>query len=177
MYNAGLKTIDSIYNADTAKFVRLLPGVKDKMAERIYNGLRVGQDKWNEVTFMVASNKFPKLVGATKLNLLLDLIPDPNDWTSEALIAKRASGISAETINGIVNSLDDYFEWYDENIRPIIGNKRLIPTNQEAPEERENRELQEERERHPAQPAYGGGQELPLHLQVSEINHWKTSSL
>ena len=30
MYNAGLKTIDSIYNADTAKFVRLLPGVKDK---------------------------------------------------------------------------------------------------------------------------------------------------
>ena len=113
---------------------------------------------------MVASNKFPKLVGATKLNLLLDLIPNPNDWTSEALIAKRASGISAETINGIVNSLDDYFEWYNENIRPIIGNKRLIPTNQEAPEERENQELQEERERHPAQPAYGGGPRITIAL-------------
>ncbi len=121
LYNAGFETIADVFNGTVGEFKAKLPSTGDKMAERIYNGLRAGKPMWNIVKFMVASNKFPHLVGATKLTAILDLFPDPYTWTADAIVARRPAGISADTIDAIVESLPAYFDWYEDNIVSVFG--------------------------------------------------------
>ena len=120
LYKAGFTNIKLLYEASPTDFEKRVERVGAKSAIKIYEGLRAGKDTWSELSFMLASNKFPLLVGKTKLKLLLDIWPNVEEWDYSIITANRPAGISNDTIAEIINALPSYFEWYDANIKDIL---------------------------------------------------------
>lgn len=116
MYNAGFDTIEKIYAASESDFEEKLERCGEKLAKRIYAGLRVNKNKWNELNFMLASCTMPRGIGMTKLKLLYDIEKNPEKWSTELFESKKIKGISIETISDIVACVDDYIEWYNDNM-------------------------------------------------------------
>lgn len=111
LYAAGYRTLREVYSATPAEFVARLDGIKEKGAERIWQGLRVKQASWTSLTFLVASSTMPRGVGHSKLTPLLAINPDPATWTSAALKAERPAGLSDKTIDAIVEAIPAYLDW------------------------------------------------------------------
>ena len=106
-----------------------MTGCKGKMAERIWTGIRVGQPKWTEINFMVASCKMPRGVGHTKLKPLLTLNPNPVTWNAATFKAARPAGISDATIDAILEAIPAYQTWRQENIAPMVSLPPPVPTS------------------------------------------------
>ena len=135
LYQAGFETIRNIYQATASDFAGVLAGVKDKMADKIYNGLRNGKETWNELAFMVASNVFPELVGKSKLGSILTIFPDPTKWDEDAILANRPSGVSPDVIHRIMRAMPDYLKWYNDNIDGVLvpkGERERLTAAREA---------------------------------------------
>jgi DNA ligase (NAD+) len=127
LYKAGFKTIRDIYRATTGDFASRVARTGAAMAERIYEGLRFGQETWDELTFMVASNKFPLGIGSTKLRSILVIFPDPKKWSLELIATNKPRGISLEAIGTVVESLPAYFKWYQDNIAGLLDTNVAPP--------------------------------------------------
>jgi len=111
LYNAGFTDLRKIYAASVADLTKA-EGIKEKGAERIWQGLRVKQASWTELNFMVASCTMPRSVGHTKLTPLLALNPSPATWLKgEAFKAARPAGLSDKTIDAIVDAIPAYLAW------------------------------------------------------------------
>jgi NAD-dependent DNA ligase len=113
LYAAGFTTLRKIYDATVADIATTVEGCKTKMAERIYDGLRVKQSTWTELNLMVASCTMPRGVGHTKLTPLLKLKPDPATWVAALDVLKKArpTGLSENTIVSIVDAIPSYIAW------------------------------------------------------------------
>jgi DNA ligase (NAD+) len=110
LYAAGLTTLKQIYTA-TVKDLAKVDGIKEKGAERLWQGLRAKQQSWTELNFLVASATMPRGVSHSKLAPLLALNPNPASWTAAALKAKRPTGLSESTIDAIVEAIPAYLAW------------------------------------------------------------------
>lgn len=115
MFKSHFQTVHSVYNATAANFAATLPHCKEAGAQKIYQGLRVSRDKWNIVTFMIASRTFPSLVGKSKLNILMNQDPKWKQWKYDTFVNSRPKGLSLDTIQAICGSLNDFKEWYMTN--------------------------------------------------------------
>lgn len=113
LVHAGFKTIGQIYAASEKEFVSRLSGVKAAAASKIYNGLRKNQHKWTELDFIVASSTMPRLVGRTKLAVLLEKGP-PNKW--HTFIGTTFPGISQDTLIQIIAAIPAYMTWRHANL-------------------------------------------------------------
>jgi len=113
MYAAGYRTLGEIYAATPAEFAEKLEGIKEKGAERIWQGLRVKQAAWTPLTFLVASSTMPRGVGHSKLTPLLAINPAPYSWSAAEFKAARPAGLSDKTIDAIVAAIPAYLEWLD----------------------------------------------------------------
>ena len=111
MYAAGYRTLGEIYAATPAEFAARLDGIKEKGAERIWQGLRVKQATWTALTFLVASSTMPRGVGHSKLTPLLALNPAPYSWSAAEFKAARPAGLSDKTIDAIVAAIPAYLDW------------------------------------------------------------------
>lgn len=114
LYAAGFRTIGQIYGATAADFEKRVEGFKAAAAQRTYDGLRVATSRWTELNFMVASCKFGRGIGHSKLKPLLELEPSPAAWTSAPLKAAKPAGLSATTIDAIVEAIPAYLAWRAE---------------------------------------------------------------
>lgn len=114
LYEAGFTSIGAIYAATAADFVARVPSCGAKGAARIYDGLRVKQSTWTELTLLLASCTMPRGVGNSKLQPLLALEANPAKWSS-ALTAARVAGLSAATIEAIVAAIPTYLAWRAAN--------------------------------------------------------------
>ena len=112
LYAAGFTDLRKIFAASPADLAKG-DGIKEKGAERIWQGLRVKQGGWTELNFMVASCTMPRGVGHTKLTPLLALKPNPADWPAAAAAFKAAkpAGLSEKTIDAIVEVIPAYLAW------------------------------------------------------------------
>jgi NAD-dependent DNA ligase len=115
LYEAGFDTIGKIYSATAADFATSVDGVKEKGAQRIWEGLRANQENWTELTFLVASCTMPRGVGHTKLKPLLEIEPDPHKWSLARFAGQRIAGLSEKTIEDITDAIPDYLAWRAEN--------------------------------------------------------------
>ena len=113
LVHAGFKTIGQIYAASEKEFMSRLSGVKAAAASKIYNGLRKNQHKWTELDFIVASSTMPRLVGRTKLAVLLEKGP-PNKW--HTFIGTTFPGISQDTLIQIIAAIPAYMTWRHANL-------------------------------------------------------------
>ncbi len=115
MYEAGFTTLKAIYDATAADFAEKVDGCKQKMAERIWIGLRVNQADWTELNLMAASCTMPRGVAHTKLQPLLAIEPNPTKWTSSLFQGKRPAGLSDKTVDAIVAAIPAYMNWRSAN--------------------------------------------------------------
>lgn len=118
LYAAGFCSIGAIYAATAADFAAKVDGFKAAAAQRTYDGLRVGQvaGRWTELALMVASCKFGRGIGHSKLQPLLELNPTPTTWSAAAFKAARPAGLSEKTIDEIVAAVPAYLAWRAANI-------------------------------------------------------------
>jgi DNA ligase (NAD+) len=114
LYAAGFRTIGQIYRASAADLATRIEGFKAAAAQRTYDGLRAAATRWTELNFMVASCSFGRGVGHLKLKPLLELEPSPAKWNAAALIAVKPAGLSAATIDAIVEAVPAYLAWRAE---------------------------------------------------------------
>lgn len=131
LYAAGFTTIGKIYAATAADFEARVESCGAKCAARIYEGLRVKQSTWTELTLLLASSTMPRGVAASKLKPLLELIPDPRYWSAATFKASRPAGLSPATIDAIVASVPAYLTWRaaNPNIHPAVIAPKTISTN------------------------------------------------
>ena len=111
MYAAGYRTLGEVYAATPADFAARLEGIKEKGAERIWQGLRVKQATWTPLTFLVASSTMPRGVGHSKLTPLLAINPAPITWSAAEFKGARPAGLSDKTIDAIVAAIPAYLDW------------------------------------------------------------------
>jgi len=115
LYAAGFTTLGAIFAASVADFTARVEGFKAAAAQRTYDGLRVGQPQWTELKLMVASCRFGRGVGHSKLQPLLALNPNPVTWNAADFKAARPAGLSMATIDGIVAAVPTYLAWRTSN--------------------------------------------------------------
>jgi NAD-dependent DNA ligase len=135
MFEAGLQSVGDIYRATREDFMSLLPRTGERAADKIWNGLRHGQDTWDELTFMVASNKFPELVGRNKLGALLAAFPNPDEWNIDEILDNKPFGISDGVVQQILDAMKSYKDWYNANVDGILvphGERRLTNVTRQA---------------------------------------------
>jgi DNA ligase (NAD+) len=113
LYDAGFTTVGAVYAGSPAEFEARLDGVKEKSAQRIYEGLRAAQSSWTTLNFLTASSTMPRGVGKTKLAPLLAMEPDVTAWTS-ATLSPRPAGLSDKTIDAIIASVPAFLAWLAE---------------------------------------------------------------
>jgi DNA ligase (NAD+) len=115
MYEAGFTTLKAMYDATATEFAEKVDGCKQKMAERIWIGLRVKQADWTELNLMCASCTMPRGVSHTKLQPLLSLEPNPAKWTTALFQGRRPAGLSDKTVEAIVTAIPAYLTWRSFN--------------------------------------------------------------
>ncbi len=122
LHEAGFTSIGAIYAATAADFVARVPSCGAKGAARIYEGLRVKQATWTELTLLLASCTMPRGVGNSKLQPLLALEANPTNWPAvvSRMTAARPAGLSTATIEAIVAAIPAYLAWRaaNPNIQP-----------------------------------------------------------
>jgi len=128
LYAAGFKTVGAIYKATPAELAARVDGCKEKMAQKIYDGLRVKQSEWTELTLMTASCTMPRGIGHTKLQALFDAEPEYSKWSPTLQVPGLKSA------EAIVAALPEYTAWKEANglisahtVAPAQG---TVPANQ-----------------------------------------------
>jgi DNA ligase (NAD+) len=114
LYTAGFRTVGQIYKASAADFAARVEGFKAAAAKKTYDGLRASAARWTELNFLVASCKFGRGVGHSKLKPLLELEPAVSSWNAAKLKAARPAGLSATTIDAIVDAVPSFLAWRAE---------------------------------------------------------------
>jgi len=75
MYRDGLDSVLAIVSASQSRIAKV-PGYGDKGAERAYTNIQAGLKNMDVATVLGASGVFGRGMGSTKINTLLDEIPD-----------------------------------------------------------------------------------------------------
>lgn len=114
LYAAGFCTIGQIYKASAADFAARVEGFKAAAAKKTYDGLRAGAARWTELNFLVASCKFGRGVGHSKLKPLLELEPAVPSWNAATFKVAKPAGLSAATIDAIVDAVPSFLAWRAE---------------------------------------------------------------
>lgn len=131
--NGDPKSDLNVFYKLTKSQLKTLPGVAQKKATQIYDGLRVNGPNWTEIDFMAASGVFPRGFGKSKLKLIENVIPDFEKWTEKNLLKNRPSGVSNETLKLIAQTMPVYELWIKAN--PIFA--EFVQSISVSPEEEE----------------------------------------
>jgi NAD-dependent DNA ligase len=109
LYAAGFNTVGKIYAATPDEFAARVAGCKEKMAQKIYDGLRVKTQEWTESMLMCASCTMPRGIGHTKLHAIFQAEPDYRKWSASMQIPGMKS------MEAILAVLPAYTAWKVEN--------------------------------------------------------------
>jgi NAD-dependent DNA ligase len=109
LYAAGFNTVGKIYAATPDELAARVAGCKEKMAQKIYDGLRVKTQEWTETMLMCASCTMPRGIGHTKLHAIFQAEPDYHKWSASMQIPGMKS------MEAILAVLPAYTAWKVEN--------------------------------------------------------------
>ena len=111
LINSGFSTVPQIIAMSESDFLKV-DGFKDKMANKIYTGIR---DKLNETTIielMAASNIFGRGFSEKKMEIILNELPDilvSNQTNKDKINAViTVKGIALKTAESLVNNIEDF---------------------------------------------------------------------
>lgn len=114
LYKAGFNTLPKLYAATKSNLQRV-DGVKERMAEKIWDTVQSALQNRNELNLLMASLTMPRGIGQSKLEVLLALVPDPAQWPNR-LPTMQIHGLSTTTLNQIAASIPAYLAWRKEQV-------------------------------------------------------------
>ena len=118
MYKDGLNSVLSIISASQSRIAKV-PGYGYKGAERAYINIHAGLQNMNVATVLGASGIFGRGMGSTKLETLLEHIPDVfetyKDMKKDKLYEKIIAipGFSNKSTTQIVDNIDNAKKFMD----------------------------------------------------------------
>ncbi len=117
LINAGYDDVQSIINMNVDDFLEV-DGFKDKMANKLYQGIQTKLNEASIVTLMAASNIFGRGFSEKKLQLIMDelpdiLISDEKDLDKVEEVA-TIKGMATKTAEAFVLKIDDFVEFLKE---------------------------------------------------------------
>jgi len=126
---AGYDSIQKILKMTVDDFLKV-DGFKQKLAEKIYENIKVALEDAELVDIMTASNMFGHGMGKKKMNAILDEYPDVliSKESNEEKISKIKSikTMADKSATLFVNHIDDFLEF----LEPIdLKNKLIIKKN------------------------------------------------
>jgi len=115
--NVGFDTIAKILKMSKDDFKKV-EGFKEKMIEKIYNGIHYKIQKASLLTIMAASNMFGRGIGERKIKPILDTYPDiltRNENAEQKIeMLKSIKGIGTENANSFVNNIPNFMAFMKE---------------------------------------------------------------
>jgi len=117
LINAGYDTVEDILSMDEKDFLKI-DGFKQKLANKIYTGIKKKVEETSLVTLMSASNIFGRGFSEKKLELIMNEIPNilVSDDTNDEKISEVASikGMAIKTAEAFVSKIDDFKEFLEK---------------------------------------------------------------
>jgi DNA ligase (NAD+) len=119
MVDAGYDTVAKIIAMTEEDFLKV-EGFKQKMASKIYTGIKEKLDEASLVTIMSASNIFGRGFSDKKLELILSEIPDILTTTKyktnkeKVAAVEEVKGMASKTAEAFVSKIDDFKDFMME---------------------------------------------------------------
>jgi DNA ligase (NAD+) len=117
LINAGYDTVEDIISMKEEDFLKI-EGFKQKLANKIYTGIKNKIDEASIVTLMSASNVFGRGFSEKKIELIMKEIPNilVSDDTDDQKISEIASikGMAIKSAEAFVDKIDDFKEFLEK---------------------------------------------------------------
>jgi len=129
--NAGFDSVQKIIQMTINDFLSI-NGFQEKMAAKLYSGIK---DKLSSVTIeqlMVASNIFPRGMSTNKIKLILDTYPDilTNITIDSIQHISKLKGMSLQSANAFIETVPVFLQFIDEIIvNDSIKTQLFAPKN------------------------------------------------
>jgi NAD-dependent DNA ligase len=132
--DSGLDTVDKIINATPAKMVKLVPGVQDTLAKKLYTNIQDAITEADLATLMDASLLFGQNMGTKRCQLVLKKYPKilSNAKVDKATLIDKlmeVPGFSTTTATQFAVGLPKFVAWLAKHPRityviPVISVKK-----------------------------------------------------
>jgi len=115
--NAGYNTVPKIISMKKSDFLKI-DGFKDKMVDKLYDGIRTRLKDSTLVDIMAASNIFGRGIGRRKIMPVMEAYPDiltinlSND--DKIILVKQLNGFGDESAKGFVLYIDAFITFLTE---------------------------------------------------------------
>jgi DNA ligase (NAD+) len=134
---AGYDTIPKIVHMKKEDFLKV-DGFKDKLADKIYNGIKEKLNNANLIVIMANSNIFGRGLNEKKINLIMKEIPDilTSSYSKEEKINKvsQVKGMAKKSAEAFVEKIDEFNLFLKEleieiEIDNVVNNESIIVDN------------------------------------------------
>jgi NAD-dependent DNA ligase len=132
---AGYRTIPDILKMTKEDFEKV-EGFKEKMVNKIHEGIQTKIEKASLITIMASSNKFGRGIGKRKITPIMNKYP--NILVSEESVNEKiemlqtVEGIGKENAKSFANNINNFISFLEEcNLQHKMGNTKI----EENPEE------------------------------------------
>ena len=129
---AGYRTIPDILKMTKDDFEKV-DGFKEKMVNKIYEGIQSKIERASLITIMASSNKFGRGIGKRKITPIMNkypniLVSDENVDEKIAML-QLIEGIGKENAKGFVNNINNFISFLEEcNLHHKLGNTKIEAT-------------------------------------------------
>ena len=147
--NAGFDTMSKILAMKYEDFLEV-DGFKEKMATKVYNGIRTAIENIDLPSFMAATNIFGRGLGAKKMKIIFDNLPDvldekynetiyenssvgPKGNTARYNIIVNMPGFSHKSASMFVDYLDKFKEFMEKSNLTHLYNQKTAEINEDNP--------------------------------------------
>jgi len=117
LINASYDTVPKIINMKVDNFLEV-DGFKEKMANKLYQGIQTKLDESTIVQLMAASNMFGRGFSEKKLELIMDELPDiliSDETTLQKVNAvSNIKGMATKTSEAFVSKIQDFVDFLKE---------------------------------------------------------------
>jgi NAD-dependent DNA ligase len=145
LFDSGFDTVVKVLNMTKEDFLTI-PGIKDKMAEKLFASIALSVKNASPVTIMSGSNKFGMGLGEKKLKLIYDKYPDIAYNTKylknkNDLIEKinAIEGFQTKLSTQFSNNLEEYYDFLNE-LPLAIKNKLMVNVDANIEEQQSDKE-------------------------------------
>ena len=111
LHDNGMKTVFDIVNANKKKLMKV-PGIQDKIADKIINGIKEALTDIPLYKLMFASNAFGRDLGSRRIKLVLDKYPKimESNWDKEEMLVRllEIPGFSDKLANAFIIGLPKF---------------------------------------------------------------------
>lgn len=137
LINAGYDTVPDIISMTVEDFLEI-DGFKEKMANKLYDGIQSKIEEANIIKLMAASNMFGRGFSEKKMELIMEELPDIliSDESEEEKInaVTNIKGMALKTAEAFVTKIDDFVEFLKEcglesKLYEVIEEKTVANTN------------------------------------------------